>query len=192
MKIQIKNPCHEDWNTMSGIEKRKFCSSCQKTVHNLSAVTKQEAMAIVAQEENPCVRYQVDTRGRVRFRSALPLLAVFGAACSYVPPMKRTDDGITKISKMVRRGTAQKVHDTFSLVRGPSSSDGLVERGFRATAGLITTISDGILHRPSPAAGMVMGEMVAEPVPLPTWEDTASEDVTFTTPDEEEVAQKEQ
>ena len=31
-KISIPEPCHEDWNKMTPIEKGRFCSSCSKTV----------------------------------------------------------------------------------------------------------------------------------------------------------------
>lgn len=37
IQISIPNPCHEDWNKMTPIERGRFCSSCQKTVVDFRA-----------------------------------------------------------------------------------------------------------------------------------------------------------
>lgn len=56
--IQVKNPCAESWDEMVGSEEIRFCSHCSKHVHNLSAVTRSDAMKIVAKSKgNICVRY---------------------------------------------------------------------------------------------------------------------------------------
>jgi hypothetical protein len=36
MKIDIPNPCHEDWNTMTPTEKGAFCGVCKKEVVDFS------------------------------------------------------------------------------------------------------------------------------------------------------------
>lgn len=36
MNLHINTPCHEDWATMSPTQQGRFCSSCQKEVHNFS------------------------------------------------------------------------------------------------------------------------------------------------------------
>ncbi len=41
--IEIPEPCHADWEAMRPEDKGRFCSSCNKKVHDLSAMTKQEA-----------------------------------------------------------------------------------------------------------------------------------------------------
>jgi hypothetical protein len=40
----IKEPCHEGWENMANSEKGKFCSSCQKEVHDFTQATKDEIM----------------------------------------------------------------------------------------------------------------------------------------------------
>jgi len=39
IKINIENPCHENWHNMLSAEKGKFCQSCQKTVVDFTRMT---------------------------------------------------------------------------------------------------------------------------------------------------------
>jgi hypothetical protein len=61
MKIQeltIPKPCGESWDTMRGGAKERFCDSCQHEVHDLSAMTRREAEALLASDNGSlCVRY---------------------------------------------------------------------------------------------------------------------------------------
>jgi hypothetical protein len=41
-QLDIAEPCHEQWSTMSGSASQRFCGSCQKHVHNLAAMTPTE------------------------------------------------------------------------------------------------------------------------------------------------------
>ena len=191
MHIEIKKPCHENWDGMGGKEKRKFCSSCQKNVHNLSELTQRAAEEVVSKEENPCVRYYPNSKGGVQFRSSLPLLAVLASGCSYVPPSSPADPMITQASTLFQRGTAWVFFDIFGSVNGPSPADGILEKGLRVAAQKLTQLSEGVLFKSSSPIGTVMGEMVGEPVPVPTWEDTGIENLELTTP-EEEVASSEE
>lgn len=86
--LHIAEPCHADWNAMTGDEARRFCDSCQKHVHHLSAMTRREARALVRapQPEGLCVRYSHDPKsGQVQFRKrtitpSAPRAQVEGAA----------------------------------------------------------------------------------------------------------------
>ena len=44
-ELPIKNPCTQDWNTMEGGDRQRLCRVCDKPVHNLSAMTRQQAEA---------------------------------------------------------------------------------------------------------------------------------------------------
>lgn len=51
---------------MHGDDRVRFCSSCQKNVYNLSAMTREDAERLVQQREgNLCVRYYKRTDGTV-------------------------------------------------------------------------------------------------------------------------------
>ncbi|MDX6694785.1 MAG: hypothetical protein QOF02_2388 [Blastocatellia bacterium] len=57
-RLTVTSPCSEDWDAMSGNEQARFCSHCASSVHNLSALTRAEAMALVRKSRGRlCVRY---------------------------------------------------------------------------------------------------------------------------------------
>jgi hypothetical protein len=57
-QIEVKNPCSEDWERMTGNDKIRFCSHCNLNVRNLSAMTRREALKIVRRSQGRiCVRY---------------------------------------------------------------------------------------------------------------------------------------
>ncbi len=94
MKINIPNPCHEDWTKMTPNEQGRFCGSCQKTVvdfTNFSAVDiqnyftkhygqkvcgrfKNQQLNAIAIQIPRAVIYQIPPSRRF----ALALLIVFG------------------------------------------------------------------------------------------------------------------
>ncbi len=84
--LSIAEPCHADWNAMTGGEQKRFCGSCDKHVHHLSAMTRREATQLMATEVSPCVRYAHDARtGEVLFakrkvRATAPAHQIHGAA----------------------------------------------------------------------------------------------------------------
>lgn len=54
----INKPCPVSWDTMQGDEKRRFCQHCQLHVHNLSAMTTDEQVAVLkAPGDRKCVTY---------------------------------------------------------------------------------------------------------------------------------------
>lgn len=56
-RIEIAKPCPANWDEMTGDERARFCQHCRKNVYNLSAMTAEEAVALVrAKEGKLCVR----------------------------------------------------------------------------------------------------------------------------------------
>ncbi len=68
-EIRVASPCPADWNAMQGDERRRFCSQCKLHVYNLSAMTRDEASALVAgkseKDARLCVRFYRRTDGTV-------------------------------------------------------------------------------------------------------------------------------
>lgn len=79
--LPIARPCHERFDAMHGDEKRRFCDSCEKHVHDLSAGTEEEARELLAanQGNRICVRFTHEASGTVRFRAAATVAAVAAA-----------------------------------------------------------------------------------------------------------------
>lgn len=59
--LSIPEPCHQDWNQMTPVEKGKFCSSCQKTVIDFSMMSDREIAAFLKKPAtSTCGRFKAD------------------------------------------------------------------------------------------------------------------------------------
>jgi hypothetical protein len=57
-RVSVATPCNAEWNDMAGDERVRFCRGCQKNVYNLSALSEEEAEALVYEQEgNLCARF---------------------------------------------------------------------------------------------------------------------------------------
>ena len=94
-RVRVASPCSARWEAMSGDERARHCSACDKTVYDLSALTADAAEALLRERgEGLCVRLfrradgtvltaDCPVGGRRRRRRALMLFSV-GAAVSSV------------------------------------------------------------------------------------------------------------
>lgn len=90
---KIASPCSVSWSDMKGDDRARDCSKCRLTVYNLSAMSRPEAEALIAQKEGRvCVRFFRRADGTVLtadcpvgLRAArLKLLRLAGAAAALV------------------------------------------------------------------------------------------------------------
>jgi len=59
--------CPKPWETMSGDEAQRFCTYCKKYVHNLSALTVSERLALLTSPAaSVCSRYKVAVRRPIK------------------------------------------------------------------------------------------------------------------------------
>lgn len=64
--IDVRTPCSESWEEMTGNQEVRFCSHCSKGVYDLSAITRAKAEKLVRDFGGRlCVRYVKDSRGKV-------------------------------------------------------------------------------------------------------------------------------
>ncbi len=64
--IKVPAPCDKKWDEMDGDDQKRFCSGCQKNVHNISAMPRREARRLVAQNAGKiCIRYERLPNGKV-------------------------------------------------------------------------------------------------------------------------------
>jgi uncharacterized cupredoxin-like copper-binding protein len=65
--IDIKSPCAADWDEMVGNDQVRFCSHCNLSVHDLSTMTRKEAMQLIIKSKGKlCARYVRRPDGRVQ------------------------------------------------------------------------------------------------------------------------------
>lgn len=61
MKVTIPQPCHEDWNAMTAVEKGRHCAVCDKVVKDFSRMAEKEIMEVIAStEEKICGRVHIN------------------------------------------------------------------------------------------------------------------------------------
>jgi hypothetical protein len=46
-RVSIASPCSADWSSMTGDDRARFCSECQKHVYNIASMTSEEAEAFL-------------------------------------------------------------------------------------------------------------------------------------------------
>jgi hypothetical protein len=57
-EIKVASPCSARWDEMIGDARVRFCAHCEKNVYNLSAMTREEAQALLVEKEgNLCARF---------------------------------------------------------------------------------------------------------------------------------------
>jgi hypothetical protein len=54
---RIAKPCSVKWSSMSGDEKTRFCGQCKLNVHNLSAMSTEEAEGLLARKNGKICTY---------------------------------------------------------------------------------------------------------------------------------------
>jgi hypothetical protein len=57
-RVSVATPCPSDWDRMMGGDRVRFCGQCQLNVYNLSALSRDDAEALIARAEGRlCVRF---------------------------------------------------------------------------------------------------------------------------------------
>lgn len=69
-QLRIASPCSADWGAMSGDARKRFCQDCKLHVHDLGAMTRDEAMELLrgAGTGRLCVRFHRRADGKVLTR----------------------------------------------------------------------------------------------------------------------------
>ncbi len=89
MDPKINKPCHADWNEITGDQKSRHCDKCNKSVHNISEMSKEEAEQLLCQSsESVCIRIQQASNGSFKTQSGwMKRMAIAGAATLTLIPM---------------------------------------------------------------------------------------------------------
>ncbi len=97
LEVEFPEPCSEPWEAMAPRGCNRHCASCDKIIHDLAALTFDEAAALLADEDEVCVRAEIGrgrvitlkpdgaSAGRRMIAAAGASLALATAACQTVP-----------------------------------------------------------------------------------------------------------
>ncbi len=84
-QIEIAKPCPEDWDTMEGDERKRFCTGCGCFVNNISAMGASEAETLLASKGKTCTRISVNPKKGILTRDGwIPRLVFAGAVAATV------------------------------------------------------------------------------------------------------------
>lgn len=74
-RLAVTSPCSQDWDSMIGNDRVRFCEHCSLHVHNLSEMTRAKALRLAENSQGRiCIRYYRDLNGEVITQSVSPLL----------------------------------------------------------------------------------------------------------------------
>jgi len=69
--LAVTSPCSQDWNSMVGNDRIRFCEHCSLHVHNLSQMTRAQALRLAADSRGRlCVRYHSTPENEIVTRTA--------------------------------------------------------------------------------------------------------------------------
>jgi ankyrin repeat protein len=74
-RLAVSSPCSQDWNSMIGNDRVRFCEHCSLHVHNISEMTRVKALRLIENSQGRiCIRYYRDPNGEVVTQSVSPRL----------------------------------------------------------------------------------------------------------------------
>lgn len=178
--VQIHEPCSANWSAMVGDERRRYCGQCQLHVHNVAAMPRGEAEALIARQEQGekvCVRLEYAPDGSCVTTEAAkeaspqraPVLALalgtsLLAACRSDEPQAPAAIESTTVesAEPARIGEAVLMGDIAlpAALEDCSEGRGLL-MGKMSFTGEVLVNSKGQLTKP------IEGDEASGPVPLP-------------------------
>ncbi|QYK54038.1 MAG: hypothetical protein KF824_03880 [Fimbriimonadaceae bacterium] len=151
--VRIAKPCPKDWNEMTGDDQSRFCSHCEKSVHNLAEMSANDAEQLLCNTSGRvCIRMVRGPQGSFKTKQGwFRRVALAGAATLTLIPMTGCEPGYATV--------------TGDAVAPPDQSQ--PDPGYKSNAALGETVAE-----PSPRMGDMVppdveqGEVAPENTPL--------------------------
>jgi len=148
LKVAFPSPCSEPWEGMAPVGCNRHCASCDKLIHDLSALRLAEVEDLLDSGEQVCVRARVGSGGVVELADPAHgkrrMIATVGAsmalataACQTVPPEQRPD-------RFEISGTLPMVQHGKPVVRSSDGQTWRVEMFYRSTAFRVPGLYPGV------------------------------------------------
>jgi hypothetical protein len=99
--VSVKKPCDVPWDAMTGTDLARQCARCDRSVHNLSAMNRDEAERLLEGSDGSrlCITYKRGPNGELitrdrpaRFGSLVRMSAVAAAALAFSAPATANAD----------------------------------------------------------------------------------------------------
>jgi hypothetical protein len=178
--LPILDACNEAWDDMSGDGHVRHCASCRKDVHDLSALSEEEAGAFLREHEAaiPCLRVAHDRSGKPLFRDDLARLAkqaaAFGAAAALAAC---GTSGVSGNSVAPANTTAPSLDASTGVVRTtgePTTFDARPDASIDPGLGPPTHTTGAPMPAPAPEAVFALGNFAPSPTATATPAPSAS------------------
>ena len=148
LKVTFPRPCSEPWEGMTPLGCNRHCATCDRIIHDVSALRLAEVEVLLASGEHLCVRARVGRNGVVALADAASgrrrMIATVGAsmalataACQTVPPEERPD-------RFAISGTLPMVQLGKPVVRSSDGQTWHVEQAYRSTAFRVPDLYPGV------------------------------------------------
>ena len=87
IEVSFPKPCNESWESMAPKGCHRHCAACDQTIHDLERMTFDQAIALLREQDDVCVRAKTTTRGEVQLKpsaspNAFKLKAAMGVAAT--------------------------------------------------------------------------------------------------------------
>lgn len=120
MKLNIPNPCFENWDEMTSSDKGKFCQVCSKTVRDFTNSSDEELYEEVKSNSNICGNFRTHQLNRnialsVLGKIALGLVATVGISNTAEAQEIKTDEEFNQIDLKKGFDGLRKVNDTIGV-----------------------------------------------------------------------------
>lgn len=147
--MKLRFACDEDWDAMPGDDRRRRCARCDHDVHDLSAMTGDEAKALLdaAEGRKLCVRYAADDAGEVihQPRATRPTDRLLAWAAVAAVPLLAVGIGASQGPSRGAAGTSLGASEGFGDLGGaPGSALAIDGRGADRLAGMQAAIDDAL------------------------------------------------
>lgn len=148
IKVNIPEPCHEDWNKMSPRDKGRHCAACNKTVMDFTSRTDEQIVKTLTNTEQICGRFKTSQLNREMVltrkdkNNYLSLIASGVLAFMTLGSQDILAQGSPKTVKVDSLKTPK--------VKGKIAQSILKEK---VVTGLVTTAEDGL---PLPGASVIV------------------------------------
>lgn len=84
-RLAVKSPCSQNWDSMVGNDRVRFCEHCSVQVHNISEMTRARAFRLANKSQGRiCVRYYLGPSGAIATKSVTPPLYQLGRRVSRI------------------------------------------------------------------------------------------------------------